>query len=275
MSTITLDWIAPFQQHMNETNRLITALVENWVPRPSEGDEERKFIARQQHSLVSHASTLAAWASALPLDEDFWAYLRPYDLFHGIRTYHSVLLRDLDWFRDAADIEAIRRHLLATLRIMDDLRTAAYGVLHNANYGGLPHQCPPSVIVNNLCLGAYAREIEQLPTSFHMQDWPAVVYHPFIHTVLHDLAARLWRIHRAAPVHVSLQQTPDFFEIALLVASLHFRPEMWDGMMDQRQTDHLETVRSIGCEIEPLTWNEGQGEGVIVRLPWTKGKDQT
>lgn len=268
---MTPDWIAPFQAHINEVNRLIAGLVEDWVPLPDDDDEDRAFATEHQYSLVHHASTLATWAGALPLDDTFWVYVVPYELFHEMRTYHSALLRDLHWFRGAfaaADIETIRLHLLATLRIMDGLRKEAFALMNDTHYRGLPHTCPPSVIVHELCLCSYARDLRQLPSAFQMQDWPAVRYHPRLHDLLHDLVARLWRTRRHSFVHVAVRQTPTFFEIALTMKDLAFRPEMWGAIMYRHDFHQLEILRSIGCEIEPLTWDRGQGEGLVVRLPW-------
>jgi hypothetical protein len=110
----------------------------------------------------------------------------------------------------------------------------------------------------------------QLPTSFHMQGWPHVPLHSTVYDALRVLVMMLYALHRSEPLHLSVRQTAHFCEIALTGANLHFRPEMWDTLFSQPDSIPFEILRSIGAEIEPLTWNEGYGEGIIVRLPWVK-----
>ena len=47
------------------------------------------------------------------------------------------------------------------------------------------------------------------------------------------------------------------------------RPILWDQIMTQLvRRDVIEYLREIGGNIQPLTWDEGQGQGVIVQLSW-------
>jgi hypothetical protein len=48
------------------------------------------------------------------------------------------------------------------------------------------------------------------------------------------------------------------------------RWETFQERVRQSDLDSQEWLRELGGNIEPLTWDEGYGQGVIVRLPWAK-----
>jgi hypothetical protein len=101
-----------------------------------------------------------------------------------------------------------------------------------------------------------------------------IPYHPY-HTegLMRHLILSLNQ-RTQSRTRVSYAQTPRFFEITLIVEHLHVRPETWQMLVDEIEVDHMEFLREIGGQIEPLTWNEGQGEGVIVRLPWARSDSE-
>jgi hypothetical protein len=46
-------------------------------------------------------------------------------------------------------------------------------------------------------------------------------------------------------------------------------PTLWEALIQNLYSvGDLEYLREIGGSVEPLIWDEKQGEGVIVRLPW-------
>jgi hypothetical protein len=97
-------------------------------------------------------------------------------------------------------------------------------------------------------------------------DLLAISYHPMhlfelLASLCHTLSER-WR----AQGQITVQLTPGERDLTLTLAVRGFRlmPAHWD-MLRRYDSDYQ---REVGCELEPLTWDEGQGQGVIVKLPW-------
>jgi hypothetical protein len=128
----------------------------------------------------------------------------------------------------------------------------------------------PLVIVGELCLHLYLKEISQPYHAFQLSDWPPVVYHHDIDAWLRRLIHRLFMDHGQACVNISVKRTAAFFEIALTQPDLHLRPDTWARLIERGGYDNLEFLHELMGHVEPLTWDEGWGEGVIVRLPWAE-----
>jgi hypothetical protein len=85
----------------------------------------------------------------------------------------------------------------------------------------------------------------------------------------------LWPGHRKYPWRGRLNIT---FKAEEHHVVIHIA--LWNGLITSREWDKFfnefreqpcyEYLRELGGDIEPLAWDEGQGQGVIVRLPWAK-----
>jgi hypothetical protein len=56
-------------------------------------------------------------------------------------------------------------------------------------------------------------------------------------------------------------------EICLTVQGDHFSLPSWEYW---QKSSEYKRLRELGGTIEPLTWDEGYGQGVVMRLPWVK-----
>lgn len=119
--------------------------------------------------------------------------------------------------------------------------------------------------------------------AFDMRNWPTVPYKAYhTPTMLYDTIIgivdrrlEILTIIDAEDDDIALivmpRRTEAFFEIRVTHPSLLMTPALWQTYCTSLQhRDSMEHLRELGGHIEPLTWDEGQGQGVIVRLPWAK-----
>jgi hypothetical protein len=101
-----------------------------------------------------------------------------------------------------------------------------------------------------------------------LQHWPPVLYHPYHVPVVFGSTASTLAIN-GRNVVVSPRKSDSYFEICVTSPTLCMTSALWETVLSTlRSTDGFEHLRELGGSIEPLTWEEGQGQGVIVRLPW-------
>jgi hypothetical protein len=104
----------------------------------------------------------------------------------------------------------------------------------------------------------------------------SLLYHPYcIPHCIYILVRGLNRLRAQSKAKISFRQTSSWFQMALTCDGLHLRPDLWESLLDPDRTNVFEIVYEMGGQIEPLTWDEGQGEGVIVRLPWARSSEDT
>jgi hypothetical protein len=102
-----------------------------------------------------------------------------------------------------------------------------------------------------------------------------VMYHPqltlyLLANMLGFLARTYWRQHQArGTVIMSFHEDANFAYLHL-TAPVLMTPILWGDLLRSSRHYDYEYLREIGGDIEPLTWDEGYGQGVIVRLPWAK-----
>jgi hypothetical protein len=108
-------------------------------------------------------------------------------------------------------------------------------------------------------------------SAFEIQSWPMVLYHPY-HTLelFYSIVINLDQSNR--DLLVTLYKTASSFKICVTHPRLRMTPTLWNNFLAEisPNNNELEYFRELGGNIEPLTWDEGQGQGVIVRLPWVK-----
>jgi hypothetical protein len=103
-----------------------------------------------------------------------------------------------------------------------------------------------------------------------------ILYHPrYTQDLMVELVMGLNQRQILGNVGLTYARTASFFEMALTVQDLRLRPDTWQAMLDQIYAPCVEMLYEIGGQIEPLTWTDGQGEGVNVRLPWAKAEGET
>jgi hypothetical protein len=100
----------------------------------------------------------------------------------------------------------------------------------------------------------------------------APIYYSPLYTT--SLLERFFRLvgeqqNLSGVVSASLKGEPEFCAFSLGVQGLCMTPALWEQAQQSfYYGDEVERLRELGGSIEPLVWDEGQGQGVIVRLPW-------
>jgi hypothetical protein len=273
-----MEWVAQLKHHMPEMQRQIQIFCEEY---PVQQQDEQECLA----ILLDGTDKFAACMRALPLDAAVWPWVDWESIFHDavmplstIEMSFDVLLllfdeqthsvNDAEPLPPHADIVREHINLISAIFRQNRTRHHEYKWSGEAETERLPAYVVLSAFwayVSPWCLD---RSLDL--SAFAIQEWPVALYHPYYTpALLHQIIATFSRVardllvipHRTAAdfeihiTHHTLRMTPDFWE--RVVAPLHF-------------SDHLERLRELGGDIEPLTWDEGQGQGVIVRLPWAR-----
>jgi hypothetical protein len=68
-------------------------------------------------------------------------------------------------------------------------------------------------------------------------------------------------------MHLTVSGTPDAALFCFTVTDYRVLPQIWTQW---QQNSWYKALRELGGTIEPLTWDEGYGQRMIVRLPWAK-----
>jgi hypothetical protein len=136
------------------------------------------------------------------------------------------------------------------------------------------YKVAPHVIAKTLWSSlAYSRSCEfaaLLPNP--LPRLPAVLYHPsLVLHFLHSICLDLEQSEREEPprrvICMQLRSAEHGAEICLTVQGDHFSLPSWEYW---QKSSEYKRLRELGGTIEPLTWDEGYGQGVVMRLPWVK-----
>jgi hypothetical protein len=264
----------PFQQTLGRVQDQFRHLVQIY---PQTDDVDQQCLDFIDNNLTQ----VAEWAQYLVPDESVWTWVNTSDVFHtciswlnGIASAFDVLLLLTDERGGAAD------PLIPVINALSDEMRSAYEMIQN-NSQRLPWFSPetslqavsPLAVVTVMLTLMSPQVAKSPPPTIECSRWPPVAYHPvytqhLLCLVISALYRTLWQ-----RVVIALAHTSTHFEIKLTVPGLHLTPALWQGLVDALKAAHnaadLEFLYEIGGEIDPLVWHEGQGEGVIVRLPWT------
>jgi hypothetical protein len=72
-------------------------------------------------------------------------------------------------------------------------------------------------------------------------------------------------------IYVDSRAEAEFCALSIRVQHLRMTPQLWQQTQQSfYYGDEIERLQELGGSIEPLTWDEGHGQGVIIRLPWAK-----
>jgi hypothetical protein len=73
---------------------------------------------------------------------------------------------------------------------------------------------------------------------------------------------------QSAMIRVRAEET----ELAIVITFMRLCLDQatWEGF---RNRYRAEPLYELGGSVEPLTWDEGDGQGIILRLPWAKGAE--
>jgi hypothetical protein len=265
-----IGWIEPFQEHVVRIERAILALT---VQHEQLSNNDRDEFTIGQ--LVLFSNHLSLWIQAIPHDELFWEYVGYRNVV--IRLSHDLhrLMVLLDTLAHHQNMAGPGSHSLQIpiKALQEDCKELSErtGEIPKQPQFRIPSRYEPRsacIIVAELCFLNYPEYVNQPYSAFQLTEWPLVQYDfHFTGMIQHSLIAQLFHNHQLERVNLSVKRTSTFFEIAVTHPSLHLRPDIWERLM-VFDPNKLENLRSIGGTLEPLTWNEGQGEGVIVKLPW-------
>jgi len=272
-----MEWITAFQRRFDLLQRDLDPFISNYIRLYKHN--YRQYDRLDVEIIIDNLTTLSRWVHALPADEAVWRYVDlPRALEPGLRQLQSL--------QGTFDIALSHRRIEAgsTLHIeIGRMRGQIAQVRAMLQKCPLPNLAPtatdapvavfPFIILHGIWLEIFYRCTIVPLKGPDIRDWPPVVYHPYSTNRLARRAAEsLWGHGHLESIKFSAKQTPAFFELALTRGNLHMRPEFWDTMLPRLPQDHLEYLRAMGGEIAPLTWDEGAGEGVVLRLPWAESQ---
>jgi hypothetical protein len=135
----------------------------------------------------------------------------------------------------------------------------------------LHRDLPPLWVV--LCYATRFNELVFKPPIFDLPEQSAVAIdlstlRHILQSVMIILGGRAGQKHHLI---LSVHCTAQGAALQFTVQGLHMMPERWERLLVLGHfPEHYATLREMGGSIEPLTWDEGQGQGVIVRLPWAR-----
>jgi hypothetical protein len=109
-------------------------------------------------------------------------------------------------------------------------------------------------------------------TTPEKPSFPPVLYRPhFIPDLWRRLlfSVRLWGTERALAIMPTAE--PQGIALKITKGDLQMTPARWAELINpQWREGYYEPLYELGGSLMPLTWDEGYGQGVIVRLPWAK-----
>jgi hypothetical protein len=293
-----MEWVAKLKHHSRETYQQIEMFFDDyWIePRPT---------GRLAQYPLREARIFHVWVRALPdaQDTDAWKWFE-----WAVCQYQTGCLKpviryfgDMLALNEAGAVDERFKSLLPRAQnIYRDLRivldcyeqcdrafsTDGYGLAEFNALLATKTQClPASTILVLLWPHIYPEYVDITLDldEFDMGSWPAVPYHPNrTATALYDAVIRIvderlnaltiaGREDDEVDLLVIPRRTDTAFEIRVTHPTVTMTPALWERYQTTLQhRSSLEHLRELGGSIEPLTWDEGQGQGVIVRLPWAK-----
>jgi hypothetical protein len=175
------------------------------------------------------------------------------------------------------DEETLLQHcLLRIRRFARNLNNMRFFNVHSytneeRTYVETPHIIA-SALWSTLAYNRHCEFVALLPRP--LPHLPAILYKPSVtFHFLYEVSLEFSRSdgEEEPPrghVYMQLRQTERGAEFCLTMQEYRFPPQTWERW---QQDATYEQLRELGGSIEPLTWDEGYGQGVIVRLPWAKG----
>jgi hypothetical protein len=129
------------------------------------------------------------------------------------------------------------------------------------------------LIMDNALDQEMAVQVDSVPPSW------MILYEPReLKALFYDLVAifpalcansrkHLWR----GTLNITFQAEEHYVAVHLALCNGLVTSHAWDKFFNEfRAQPCYEYLRELGGHIEPLTWSEEEGQGIIVRLPWAK-----
>jgi len=265
------DWIVLFQKQIAAICDKIRALLDHTT---SLSELEREDI----HYALQVMEKMHQWALSLPLNERIWRFMDLYNIIVGLTAQMARpfnILNALPWTLE----DRLPRDMTLEIKIktlvqdMYEMSLALGQVDTYASHTAMAHTdvvaLSPIDILMIFTIG-HSGWLVILPSPIKEQDKIRLaLYHPYYtYHLVGNVIRSLTRSNEEKP-YLSYRFTASFFEISITLPSLRLRPGIWNEILNSLHMPLcLEILRELGGTLEPLTWNTGQGEGVIVRLPW-------
>lgn len=261
-----MEWMVEFQQEITLLQDQFRELNRIYTSSPSLAQDETTSLVIAEEGL----SELSVWLNALPSEQAMWqpANVRLIASYYINVNLICVLEALKAHLKEAVDEPVV--HLLSDM--MEKTRTLGKGLVRFFSFQeslfaeSTILRLHPRVLTDILRIWLFPGVTKQPFTILTTHENAAVLYHPFdTIRMIHTIAGSLFS--RETPVTVTLTSDQQFFCIALRRKGFHLTSDAWQRLTDSL-AESIEGLREIGGNIEPLTWDEGQGEGVIVRLAW-------
>ena len=219
---------------------------------------------------------------ALPTNAEVWQWVDWISAFYDARVSlsgikgHFDLLLLFDKYGDPVEnpaplspsTQVIRQHIDLIFAIYDQIRTTHVNFRWSLEVE--LEKLSPFIVLSALWPHIYPLYLDRTLNldTFNMQNWPAILYHPYrTWLMLYQSITTLARIHENLVINPRCHE--DAFALCVSHPALCMTPTLWEALIQNLYSvGDLEYLREIGGSVEPLTWDEGYGEGVIVRLPW-------
>jgi hypothetical protein len=280
-----MEWPGVLKKEIHALREQILSLAQEFIP---QGKKDEQSI----ESLVSDIGNFCLWADTLPDDMETWEWIGGdvvKSSFSGEswldRVVHLKFQLFLLFNGNRTDVSTqstvLHKQIEASLERVDRLLNEHLASKPCASRDMNDQLLHPHMLLTALWPYVYPAMVDQSFSDFSVRDWPLVRYHPYwTHHLIFGCISRLsekqfalknlFPVRAPKTVYVRPHWTPQFFELRLSIPE-RLMPVRWETLMDSlswQWTNDVEALRELGGDITPLTWDEGHGEGVIVRLPW-------
>jgi hypothetical protein len=266
-----MQWIADLKYHTHEMQQHIQVFCEEYrIQQP----QEQEYM----QNLIHSADNFEAWVKALPSDANVWRWVNWPSAFYeakssltGIKGYFEILLMFNEARGDSRSLSPRAQILKKQIKLILDIYSQSLTQHNNFRWSesAETERLPAYIAVYALWPFVYPWCLDYT-LNIEVKTWPTVFYHPYYTPIiLHQTIATFAPILR--DLVVIPRKTDAAFEIRVTHPTVTMTPALWERYQTTLQhRSSLEHLRELGGSIEPLTWDEGQGQGVIVRLPWAK-----
>lgn len=235
--------------------------------------------------IIPYSTTLYHWGQTLSgnlriLTWIPWSYLN-----HDARAsltnltgYLDLLLQKFHSDREDSavplhpDVEALLQDsFLKSQRISNNIHNMRLFTLQRREetQTHVPAHVIAHALWSALALNRRFERVTLLPRP--LPQMPSIVYSPaLILHLLYEVSFEFRPDNAETPQGhevLFLRQADEGAEFCVTMHEYRLLPEIWNRWW---QGKRYELLRELGGSIEPLTWDEGDGQGVIVRLPWAK-----
>jgi hypothetical protein len=274
---VLVDWIVPFQEKLERVNDQFRMLKQLYPPTHKDSAEEMYLDI-----IGGGLERAAERAQSLVPDETLWAWINVSDMvgaiigglnalrlgFMGLRSMTEELVGADDPLLPLIVSMGQQVHLLFV--VLQDLSQEQQEWFSPDT----PLQAVTPFVAITVMLSVVSTEIAKpVPRLDECSHWPFVAYHPiYTYHLLCRLIRTLSRIMNGRRVIICPERTATHFVMKLTIRELHLTPALWERVIEALKAAdndaNLELLYEMGGDLDPLTWDEGWGEGVIVRLPW-------